>query len=130
LLEQGALETFLPLCQERNIGLLLGGVLNSGILATGARPGARYNYAAAAPAILARVARIEAVCGRHGVSLRVAALQFPLAHPAVTGIVVGAGSPGEVRANIAALDAALPGALWAELRAEGLLHEAAPTPWW
>lgn len=128
LLEQGALETFLPLCQERKIGVLVGGVLNSGILGTGARSGALYNYRAAPLTILERVARIEAVCARHGVPLHVAALQFPLAHPAVTSIVVGAGSPDEVKANVAALDAALPDDLWVELQAEGLLHPAAPTP--
>jgi D-threo-aldose 1-dehydrogenase len=128
LLEQGALETFFPLCQQKQIGLVLGGVYNSGILASGARPGALYNYAPAPPDMVQRVRRIEAICGRHGVPLYVAALQFPLAHPAVTSIVVGAGAAAEVQANVIALDRAIPTDLWAELRAEGLLHGAAPTP--
>jgi D-threo-aldose 1-dehydrogenase len=128
LLEQGALDSFLPLCQHKKIGLLLGGVYNSGILASGARPGAMYNYAPAPPDILDRVARIEAICARHNVPLHVAALQFALAHPAVSAIVVGAGSSAEVQANLVALDRPIPVDLWAELRVEGLLHQAAPTP--
>lgn len=83
LLEQPALASFMPLAQAKGIGLMLGGVFNSGILATGPVAGARYNYRAAPPEILARVAAIETVCLRHGVPLRRAALQFPLGHPAV-----------------------------------------------
>jgi D-threo-aldose 1-dehydrogenase len=127
LLEQGALG-FLEFCRERQIGVFLGGVFNSGILATGVRPGARYQYAEAPPEILARAGQLEAICARHGVPLYVAAAQFPLAHPAVTAVVLGVGSPAEMRANHAALSAALPPGLWADLRSAGLLDEAAPTP--
>lgn len=84
LLEQGALP-LLTRCEERGIGVLLGGVFHSGILATGARPGARYNDAPAPPTIAGRVARIEAICRRFDVALPTAAIQFPLAHPAVAG---------------------------------------------
>jgi D-threo-aldose 1-dehydrogenase len=128
LLEQYSLDEFLPFCVERNISLILGGVLNSGILATGAVPGATYNYEPAPEAIQDRVRRLEAVCGRHGVPLRIAALQFPLAHPAVASLVVGARSPGEVQANVDALAFPIPAGLWSELRQEGLLHPAAPVP--
>jgi D-threo-aldose 1-dehydrogenase len=128
LLEQEAAGEFLPLCQARNIGLYLGGVLNSGILATGALPGATYNYAPAPPAIMERVRRLEQVCERHGVALHNAAMQFPLAHPAVTAVLVGARSPGEVDAAAAALATPLPAALWADLRAAQLLHPDVPTP--
>lgn len=128
LLEQHSLDEFLPFCVERNISLILGGVLNSGILATGAVPVATYNYGPAPEAIQQRVRRIEAVCTRHGVPLRVAALQFPLAHPAVASLVVGARSPEEVQANADALAFPIPADLWAELHQEGLLHPAAPTP--
>jgi D-threo-aldose 1-dehydrogenase len=128
LLEQKALDEFLPLCLERNIGVFLGGVFNSGILATGARPGASYQYQAAPLEILERVGRIEAICARHGVPLQTAALQFPLAHPAVTSLVIGAKSPEEIDANLAAFDRAIPTALWEELRSEGLIAEQAPLP--
>ncbi len=128
LLEQGALDELLPLCEEKDIGVFLGGVFNSGILATGASPGAKYNYADAPPEVLEKVSRIEAVCARHDVPLHVAALQFPLAHPAISSLVVGARSTEEMQANMAALWTAIPEDLWEELRAEGLLHEEAPVP--
>jgi D-threo-aldose 1-dehydrogenase len=128
LLEQKALDEFLPLCLERNIGVFLGGVFNSGILATGARPGASYQYQAASPEILERVGRIEAICEQHGVPLQTAALQFPLAHQAVTSLVIGAKSPEEIDANLAAFDRAIPAALWEELRSEGLIAAQAPVP--
>jgi len=128
LLEHGALDTFLPLCQRKNIGLMLGGVYNSGILARGASPNALYNYAQAPLAVVQLVGHIEAICARYDVPLHVAALQFPLAHPAVTALVVGAGSASEVHANIAALETVVPVELWMELRAAGLLPETAPVP--
>lgn len=128
LLEQGALDGFLPLAQARGIGVMLGGVFNSGILATGARRGAFYNYDPAPPGILSRVARIESVCAAHGVTLAEAALRFPLAHPAVVSVVLGAQRPAEVEANAHALATPIPPALWSDLRAEGLLREDAPVP--
>lgn len=128
LLEQTALETFLPLCQERNISIIIGGPFNTGILATGAVEGAFYDYGIAPPDILARVGAIEAVCARHGVALPSAALQFPLHHPAVAAVIPGARSVDEVTRNGATLGAGIPSALWAELKAEGLIHTDAPVP--
>lgn len=128
LLEQEALESFLPLCEERNIGIVLGGPYNSGVLATGAKPGAFYNYEPAPQPILDRVARIEGVCAAHGVPLATAAMQFPLRHPAVVSVIPGGQRPEEVAANVAALDVAIPPALWADLKSEGLMREDAPTP--
>lgn len=127
LLEQEALTSFLPLCQKRGIGIVLGGPYNSGILATGPKPGAYYNYEPAPQDILDRVARIEAVCQRHGVRLIEAALRFPLAHPSVVSVVPGGQSPREVEANRALIDAKVPTELWADLKAEGLLRQDAPT---
>lgn len=128
LLEQGALDEFLPLALEKGIGVLLGGVFNSGILATGAVAGAKYNYRDAPPEILGRVRRIEAVCAAHQVRLADAALWFGLAHPAVASVVLGAGTPEEVRRNLAALERPVPAAFWAELRETGLLRADAPLP--
>jgi len=127
LLEQEALNTFLPEALKRGIGIIIGGPYNSGILATGAKPGAFYNYDIAPPEILARVARIEAVCTAHGIRLVDAAFQFPLQHPAVVSIIPGAQTPGEVEANARAAAAVIPPALWADLKAQGLMHPAAPT---
>ncbi|WP_100962923.1 aldo/keto reductase [Bosea sp. FBZP-16] len=128
LLEQPGLASFMPLAREKGIGLMLGGVFNSGILATGPIAGAKYNYQPAPPAVLARVAAIEAVCARHGVPLRRAALQFPLGHPAVASLVMGAVKPEEVADQVAELSAPVPAALWTELKAEGLLGADVPVP--
>lgn len=128
LLEQESLRSFLPLCEERGIGIVLGGPYNSGILATGPRPGAWYNYDKAPKAILERVARIEAVCRRHKVKLAQAALRFPMHHRQVVSVIPGGISPKEVALNAATLGAKIPKGLWKELKAEGLLHADAPVP--
>jgi D-threo-aldose 1-dehydrogenase len=128
LLEQPALEHFLPLAQQQGIGVMLGGVFNSGILATGAVKGAKYNYQDAPPEILAKVARIERVCIAHGVALPTAALHFALGHPAVASVVLGAETPQEVERNVAGLSSAVPEALWSDLKAERLLDPDAPVP--
>ena len=127
LLEQPALTSFLPLAVEKKIGILLAGVFNSGILATGAIEGATYNYQAAPPDILAKVNQIAAVCRSHGVTLRQAALAFALAHPAVVTLMLGAVKPAEIEANVADAAVHVPAALWTDLKAQGLLDAAAPT---
>lgn len=128
LLEQEALQSFLPLCEEQGVGVLLGGPFNSGILATGAVEGAIYNYKPAPPDVMARVARIEAVCARHDVSLPAAALQFPLAHPSVISVIPGGRTPAEVKQAMDTLAVPIPDALWADLTQAGLLRADAPTP--
>jgi len=128
LLEQEALESFLPLCEARDVGIILGGPYNSGILATGAVPGAKYNYADAPPEILERVRRIEEVCKAHSVPLIAAALQFVLGHPCVKTVIPGAVNASEVEANLAVLNAPIPAGFWSDLRAGGLIREDAPIP--
>src|SRR5215212_7577480 len=128
LLEQPALADFLPLAEQQGIGVLLGGVFNSGILATGAIQGAKYNYRDAPPHILAKVADIQRVCDAHGVALPTAALHFALGHPAVASVVLGAQSPQEVERNVAALSSQVPSALWTDLKAQHLLDMDAPVP--
>lgn len=128
LLEQEALNSFLPLCVERDIGIFIGGPYNSGILASGPVPGAMYNYEPAPPEILERVGRIEAVCQAHDVPLASAALRFPLGHPAVAAIIPGARNAAEVSRNLATFDQAIPSTLWQDLKGEGLLRAEAPLP--
>jgi len=128
LLEQPALDVFLPLALQKGIGVMLGGVFNSGILATGAVAGARYNYAAPPEPVMEKVRKIEAVCARHQVPLAHAALRFPLGHAAVSSVVLGAVSPAEVARNLQALDTVIPRALWDELKSADLLAAHAPTP--
>ena len=126
LLEQEALESFLPLCVQRGAGIVIGGPYNSGILATGPRPGAFYNYDPAPQEILDRVARIESVCNAHGVRMVDAAFQFPLRHPAVVSVIPGGQGVKEMEANLAAARAEIPQSLWADLKAQGLMRPDAP----
>jgi D-threo-aldose 1-dehydrogenase len=127
LLDQVALTELLPLCEERGIAVIVGGVFNSGILARPAA-GAPYNYAPAAAEIVERAQRIEAVCARFGVPVKAAALQFPLAHPAVTCVLTGCRSVAELEENIALFELDLPAELWPALKREGLLREPTPVP--
>jgi D-threo-aldose 1-dehydrogenase len=128
LLEQEALATFLPYCVDRKIGVVLGGPFNSGILATGAKRGAFYNYSPAPAAILDRVARIERLCAIHKVRLPEAALRFPLGHPNVVSVIPGAQSAQEVARNADTMGATIPPALWQELKADRILRGEAPVP--
>jgi D-threo-aldose 1-dehydrogenase len=128
LLEQTALDSFLPLCQKRGIGIVIGGPYNSGILASGAKPGAFYNYLPAPKAILKRVAEIEKVARKHRVKLPEAALRFPLVHPSVVSVIPGASRPSEVALNIRTLRKKIPKALWKDLKAAGLIRADAPVP--
>ena len=128
LLEQEALRSFLPLCAQRGIGIVVGGPYNSGILATGAVAGAMYNYSEAPPAVRQKVALLEAVCQSHGVKLIEAAFAFPLAHPSVVSMIPGGQSVAQMAGNLAVAAAKIPTALWVDLKAQGLLHPDAPTP--
>ena len=127
LLDQGALDELLPLCLDRRIAVLVGGVMNSGVLAD-PRPGSRFDYAPASDEVLARARRLGVVCARHDVPLRAAAMQFPLAHPAVVSLVAGVRTPSHLDDYPALLARPIPASLWDELRAEGLLPSDAPVP--
>ncbi len=127
LLEQEALNSFLPLCEQRGIGIVLGGPYNSGILATGPKKGAFYNYDPAPKHILERVAKIEAICKKHKVKLAEAALRFPLMHPSVVSVIPGAITPKQVGLNVKTLSAKIPKALWKDLKAAGLMDARART---
>lgn len=112
LLDRSAAERLLPACEARGVGLVIGGPYNSGVLATGAVRGARYDYAPASASILARVRALEELCRREGVKLADAALQFPTSHPAVVSVIPGGQTADEVRRNAAGFRAALPDGLW------------------
>jgi D-threo-aldose 1-dehydrogenase len=116
------------LLEQPALAVMLGGVFNSGILATGAVAGAKYNYKDAPPEMMQKVAAIERVCRAHGVPLPTAALHFALGHPTVASLVLGAQTPQEVERNVAALSSSVPAALWRDLKAEGLLDQQAPVP--
>ncbi|HEV8471643.1 MAG TPA: aldo/keto reductase [Methylomirabilota bacterium] len=128
LLEQEPLASFLPLCERRGLGVVVGAPYNSGILARGAVSGARHNDAEPSLDVVEHVRRLEAACARHGVSLGAAALQFLLGHPAVASVLPGPRTAAQVEASVRWLGEAIPDGLWQELKRERLLDAAAPTP--
>ncbi len=128
LLEQESLEEFLPLCEERGAAVVIGGGFNSGILATGAIEGAKYNYAPAPPEIMERVRKIEQVCADHGVPLAAAALQFVVAHPAIPSFIAGTRTVEQLEKNLAWFSHPIPDDFWSELKERKLLREDAPVP--
>lgn len=128
LLEQEPLDELFPLCEERGVGIVLGGVYNSGILAKGPVPGVRFNYAPASPEVLTLAGRFEEICRRHGVALPAVATQFAFAHPVVVSACVGARDQQQQDHNAEMFETAIPESLWDELRAAGLIREDAPTP--
>ena len=130
LLDQSALSALLPLCLRRGVRIALGGVFNSGILATGVRSDAplRFNYAPAAQQWIDRVAAIEAVCERHGVPLRAAALQFPLAHPCIDIVMLGAQTIAQWQDGLEMMRFPVSPTFWEDLRCAGLLGPEVPTP--
>jgi D-threo-aldose 1-dehydrogenase len=128
LLDQASLHTGMAACVKRGVSVIIGAPFASGILVTGSQAGAKYAYGAASTEIQAKVRGIEAVCQAHGVALPAAALQFPLAHPAVVSIIPGAARPSEVKQNIASLAVAIPAAFWSDLKDRNLIDKNSPAP--
>ena len=128
LLHQEVLDDEFPAAVARGCGFVIGSPFQSGILASGPKPGAKYNYADAPADVLAKVERIQDVCERHGVPLAAAALQFPLGHPAVAAVIPGASSVAQLERNVATFSHSIPADLWAELKQQVLLREDAPVP--
>jgi len=128
LLEQGARRVLLDTCAERDVDVMIGGVFNSGLLADPHRADVTYEYWPAAPQFVERAQQIEAVCRRYDIALAAAALQFPLAHPAVAAVLTGARSPEEIRENASLIQWPIPSELWAVLALDGLLDPSAPVP--
>ncbi|MDB5954613.1 aldo/keto reductase [Ramlibacter sp.] len=124
LLNQPALDRLFPLCAERGVHVVVGGPYNSGLLAGGRN----FEYREAPPEMVAKRDRIAAVCARHGADIRSAALQFCAAHPVVAAIIPGAKHARKVQENARLMTTTVPAAVWEELRREGLIPPAAPTP--
>jgi D-threo-aldose 1-dehydrogenase len=129
LLEQGALDDLLPACLERNVSIVAAGVFNSGVLATDVpQRTATYNYEPVPDDAFASASRLAAVCNRYGTPLPAVAAQFPLGHPAIRTVCLGAYSAAQVRRNAALFEIDVPEELWSELRAARLLRTDVPTP--
>ncbi|MGC2776336.1 MAG: aldo/keto reductase [Bradyrhizobium sp.] len=127
LLDQGALTTLFPVCTARNIAIILGGIYNSGILAN-PHGQVKFNYEDADATLVARARELDALCRQHDTELKAAAIQFCLAHPAVTVGLQGARTAQEAADNIAMAQAPIPDAFWRELRARNLVDPHAPLP--
>ena len=127
LIDQTGLAEFLPLALEKNMGVMLAGVFNSGILATGSGTGAKFDYTDAPKAVVDKVKAIEEICKKHKITLRQAAIQFALGHPAVVSVVLGAVKPEEVKSNVHDATVEIPASLWSDLKSAKLLDAAAPT---
>ena len=132
LVDHSALAQLLPLCEQRGVSIALGGVFNSGILATGVRGGSgaalRFNYDRAPQSWIDRVAAVEDVCAQHGVPLRAAALQFPLAHPAIRIVLLGPQDPQQWHDGCAMMGQPIAADFWQALRERALLPAEAPVP--
>ncbi|MET8117060.1 aldo/keto reductase [Streptomyces prasinus] len=119
-----ALQRLLPLAQEQDVDMVVGGPYSSGVLAGGTN----FEYQQAPPEIIERVGRLKAFADQHGISIKAAALQFSLAHPAAAAVIPGATRPSRIAEDIAALNETVPAAFWTDLRAAGLVGPAAPLP--
>ena len=128
LLDHSGLVELLPLCEEKSISIILGGPYNSGVLASDLGPDTTYFYERTPLEVLETARRIKAVCDRHSIPLKAAALQFGLAHPAVAATIPGPRTPEEVSENVAMASFEIPSDLWAELKSEALIPDEAPTP--
>ena len=126
LLDQSSLAELMPVCLEKNVSLVLGGPYNSGILASDIGPRATYDYEVAPPEIIDRARKIKAVCDRHAVPLKAAALQFGLLHPAVAATIPGPRSVAEVEENFRMASHPIHTNFWAELKHEGLIDPLSP----
>ncbi len=128
LLEQDGAQELMDLCESRGVSIVLGSIFNSGILATGVKPGARYHYETAKPEVLSKVTAINDVCAEFGVSLPAAAIQFVSAHPAVTSVCIGASNIEQIKNNYRFAAERIPLEFWGELRKKNLISDWAPTP--
>jgi D-threo-aldose 1-dehydrogenase len=121
LIDQSAAGTLLPAAQQHGVPVLAAGVFNSGVLAAPV-PGATYDYVAAPEALVRRAQALEEACARFGVPLRAAAARFPLTHPAIASVLIGAGSAAEITDAIQLRQLPIPAELWESL---SLVHHAA-----
>ena len=128
LLDHDAYDEFLPLCAERNVKLAIGGPYNSGILARDLDGPVTFNYEAPEQRWIDRARALKAVCDRHNVDLKAAALQYVMAHPVVASVIPGAQTEQEVEQNIQMASADIPADLWSEMKQEKLIPSDAPTP--
>ena len=125
LLDRTATDALLPLCHDRQTSLVIGGVFNSGILATGPVDGAHFDYSPASDTILSKVRSLAAVADRHAVPLAAASLRFPLADPCVASVLIGTAKSSSLDRNLDLLDIPIPPSIWSEFEPYTLRGAAA-----
>jgi len=118
LLDQSAAAELLPAALRRGVSVIAGGVFNSGLLAAPAE-GATYDYQAAPAGLIERARRLQEACARFGVPLRAAAARFPLTHPAVASVLIGARNAAEITDALRLRAVDIPAALWDAVAEEG-----------
>lgn len=128
LLETRAIRRLMPLCEERDMGVIAATPYASGWLVAPDEPGSTYMYAPPSEDVVERARRMKAICNSHGVALAAAAIQFPLAHPRVAAVIPGAKTPQEAAQNYHHMHTRVPGDVWRSFKEEGLLDPAVPTP--
>jgi D-threo-aldose 1-dehydrogenase len=114
LLDRSAVAELLPLCRQKGTSLVVGGVFNSGILATGPVPGSHFDYMPANDDVLAKVGAMEAIAKKHGVPLAAPALQFPLRNPLVSSVLIGTAKASSLERNMQLFEPALPDTIFPE----------------
>ena len=128
LLDQSALDVFMPLAKSRGVDVFMAAVFNSGVLAKPTAKDVTYDYAVASDEIVGRARRIAAICGEFNVPIQAAAIQFPQGYPAVKTVVLGMSKPDRIRQNLNWFSMKIPSALWDRLKEERLIREDAPSP--
>ena len=123
LMEQEVLDNELPRCAKNNIGIIVGGVFNSGITATGAVKNAKYNYREPSADEINKVKQISEICSHYHIPISAVALQFPLAHPMVTSVIPGAFNSSQVKENLENISLSIPRELYVELKMKNLLRQ-------
>ena len=126
MLNQEPFEEIFPEFERRGIGIIIGSPYASGMLTSGSREESKYGYSAVSEEIRKEVQSIEVICEDHGVPLKAAALQFPLAHPQVSSVIPGSLTVAQVNENLEMLKINIPLESWLELKHAGLLHPEAP----
>jgi D-threo-aldose 1-dehydrogenase len=128
LLEQENSSEVMAQANARGVRVLIAAPYNSGLLGPANGPGTSYNYAPVDAPTFERARRIYAQCASEGVDVGAAALQFPLAHPAVACVVAGQRSVQEVITAVTRMTTPIPARLWERLKYAGLIDAGAVVP--
>ena len=123
---QSALDDFFPIVEKKNIGIMLAGVFNSGILAKGIGNNSTYFYDKIPLNIKSKYIKIEKICKKYNVPVPAAALQFCYANKLISSMILGMDRLAQIKQNILYLEHSIPSELWSELIDEKIIDERCP----